>query len=163
MPSTSLIQKATLIVVCALIAWNIHKGLSVQEIGIPGFTIKFGPSQTNPKSKQTPDLRLSGSWRYEMQSAESGQRRHGALDLTADGDLVSGAMENPDPERVGERSAVEGTYVNGLLKLIRHTNQAGVVQEYRLSRDGNRFRGTFVNIGQVSGKFKDSGTIDIQR
>ena len=46
----SWITKVGLALVALLVVWNIYKGATVQEIGIPGFTFKFSP----PKPPEAP-------------------------------------------------------------------------------------------------------------
>jgi len=45
----SWIAKVAMVLVVVLVAWNIYKGVTVQEIGIPGFTFKFSGAPTPPK------------------------------------------------------------------------------------------------------------------
>lgn len=44
----SWIGKVAMVLVVVLVLWNIYKGVTVQEIGIPGFTFKFNPAPTPP-------------------------------------------------------------------------------------------------------------------
>jgi hypothetical protein len=145
--------KVILIAALVLIVWNIYKGATVQEIGIPGFTVKFG------SHRETVADAVNGSWRYDMRSSVTGNPYSGSLDLVVNGDLASGTMDSPD--RNVEKTAVEGTFVNGSLKLQRATNQDVVMQEYHLSKQGNRFVGTFQNVGQTSQRYLDQGTFEI--
>ena len=44
---TSLLMKLAIILVTIIVFWNLYKGATVSEIGIPGlFTIKFGDNKT---------------------------------------------------------------------------------------------------------------------
>jgi hypothetical protein len=43
-----------LVVFGLLIGWNLYKGITVREIGIPGFTVKFGPDEGSSPPKPTP-------------------------------------------------------------------------------------------------------------
>jgi hypothetical protein len=147
------LARIVLVLVVLLVIWNIYRGATVQKIGIPGlFSIDFGSTRS----------KLSGSWKYTLRSDVSQQAFNGSMDLAVDGDIVSGTMDNPDPQRSGERSSVHGNYVNGTLTLTRDTNRDGVMQEYRLTSNGAAFKGAFHNIGQT-GYFKDSGTFEIHR
>ena len=130
--------KVIVVLFAALVVWNIYKGATVQELGIPGLTIKFG-SRSEPREEVPPrDQALAGSWRYEMTSKVTGNKYVGAVDLAVTGNVVSGGMDNPDPTKNGERSPVQGNIVNETLTLRRDTNQNGIVQEYRLSKSGDR-------------------------
>jgi hypothetical protein len=163
--------KVVLVLVAALVVWNIYRGATVQEIGVPGFTMKFGPksgTQTDSGNSVSPppplEQALAGPWRYQMTSKVSGNRYDGALDLTATGNVVSGGMDNPDPTKKGEKSPVQGNVVNDTLTLRRDTNQSGIVQEYRLRRSGDGgFAGSFVNVGITSGPYQDAGEFRIFR
>ena len=148
-------MRIVLVLATLLVVWNIYKGATVQELGVPGFTIKFGSVARGSE--------ITGPWKYDLASDVSHQIFSGSVDLTADGSVVSGEMDNPDYQKPGERSGVRGTYVNGTLTLTRNTNTQGITQEYRLTRSADGFAGTFDNIGQTSGPYKDSGTIRIHR
>jgi len=150
----SWIPKVGMLLVALLIVWNIYKGVTVQEIGFPGFTFKFGTSSA-PSA-------LTGTWKYEMISDVSRQTLTGYMDLTADGIVITGEMDNPDRLNVGQKSAVKGTYVNGALSLTRDTNHEGIMQEYRLFPKGHEFSGTFRN-SVPEGYYKDSGIFRIHR
>jgi len=107
---------------------------------------------------------VAGQWKYKMRSSVSGATINGVLDLMVSGDLVSGEMDNPDPQKPGERSSLQGTVVGDSLTLRRTTNRNGVVQEYRLSRTGKELVGTFSNLGQLPGTyFADKGDIRLTR
>jgi hypothetical protein len=150
------------VLVSVLVVWNLYKGLTVQEVGVPGFTIKFGtPARDSPSNARGSEI--SGAWRYDLLSDVSNVPKRGALDLTVDGQLVSGVMDNPDPERPGERSAVHGTYIADALTLQRETNRQGIIQEYRIIRRDGGFSGSFQNVGQLEGRYKDSGKFSIHR
>jgi hypothetical protein len=97
--------RGALVLVTLLVLWNIYKGVTVQEIGIPGFTVKFNQSSRASE--------LTGSWTYDLRSDVSQERHNGYIELTADGNIISGAMDNPDQLNPGERSPVSGTYMNG--------------------------------------------------
>jgi hypothetical protein len=107
----SWIAKVGMVLVALLVVWNIYKGVTVQEIGFPGFTFKFGTS-VGPSA-------LAGSWKYEMFSDDSHQTYTGYMYLTADSNLITGEMDNPDPLNKGEKSPLRGTYTNGTLVLTR--------------------------------------------
>ena len=148
------LTKVLLAAALLLVGWNIYKGATVCEVGIPGFTVKFGC-----QSPSDPSNFLNGSWQYEMHSSVTGNPYSGTLDLTVSGDRVSGMMDSPDKKE--EKTAVEGTFVNGSLKLLRTTNQDGVMQEYHLQRQGDHLVGTFENVGQTSQRYKDNGTLQL--
>jgi len=150
-----------LVLAIFVVMWNLYKGITVQEVGLPGLTIKFGTAAHGPAP--TRGTEITGSWSYKLVSDVSHEPMLGALDLTADGSLVSGVMDNPDPERSGERSPVQGTYAADVLTLRRDTNRQGIVQEYRLARSKDGFTGTFKNVGQIEGRYKDSGQFSIHR
>ena len=147
------VTRVAFVLVILLVGWNIYKGATVQELGVPGFTLKFGSASHGSE--------ITGSWKYDVVSDVSHQSFSGAIDLTADGNVVSGEMDNPDYQKPGERSGVRGTYVNGTLTLTRNTNTQGIAQEYRLTSSADGFAGTFENVGQTSGPYKDNGTIRI--
>jgi hypothetical protein len=156
--------KAALTLFAAFVVWNIYKGATVQELGIPGFTVKFGGKSESAPSVPPLEQAIAGSWRYEMTSNVSGNKYVGAVDLVVTGNMVSGGMDNPDPTKQGERSSVQGNIINGTMTLRRDTNLNGISQEYRLSMKGDKtFAGSFSNVGITSGPYHDSGEIRIFR
>src|SRR5215472_2011736 len=54
----SWISKVGIILAVVLVAWNIYKGVTVQEIGIPGFTFNFNSPAPKPSD---PSAANSGS------------------------------------------------------------------------------------------------------
>ncbi len=58
------LPKVIWIAVGLLVVWNLYKGLTVQEIGIPGLTIKFGrvvlPSSPSAPPSQTTSCEIAG-------------------------------------------------------------------------------------------------------
>jgi hypothetical protein len=149
------LSKVVLIAALMLVVWNIYKGATVQEIGIPGLTVRFGSHRDIGAEA------LNGSWRYDMRSSVTGNPYSGSLDLTVSGERVSGTMDSPD--RNAEKTSIDGTFVNGTLRLLRPTNQDGVMQEYHLQKQGDHFVGTFQNVGQTSQRYRDSGTLQFHR
>ncbi len=55
----SWITKIGVLLAVVLVAWNIYKGVTVQEIGIPGFTFKFGATPAAPE-KPPADIDVNG-------------------------------------------------------------------------------------------------------
>lgn len=55
----SWIAKVAMVLVVVLVVWNIYKGVTVQEIGIPGFTFKFNTNATVP-DKPSADIDVNG-------------------------------------------------------------------------------------------------------
>ena len=150
----SWIAKVGMVLVVLLVGWNVYSGVHLHKVGIPPFALEFD-SSTGPSA-------LTGTWKYEMLSDLSHQPLTGYMDLTADGDVITGEMDNPDQLNKNERSAVKGQYINKTLTLTRNTNHDGVMQEYRLFPKDNGFSGTFKNLGQ-EGYYKDSGAFRIHR
>lgn len=111
-----------------------------------------------------PPPSVAGPWKYELHSKVSDANYRGAVDIIVSGNLISGEMDNPDPELAGQRSPIQGTIAGDLLTLMRTTNRHGVFQEYRLRRSGNALVGTFSNLGQLPGtRYADSGEVRLVR
>ena len=99
---------------------------------------------------------LTGTWEYTMYSNLSKETHKGRLNLTMDGDVVSGVMDQFDPSD----RAVSGTFKNGTLSMHRETRYKGTVQFYDLKKvNDKRFSGTFRNEGPEP----DNGKIEISR
>ena len=81
----------------------------------------------------------------------------GTLNLTIEGNVVTGVMDAPQS---GDKSGVEGFYVNDSLTLSRDTGaKTKTTQEYHLTGSGDRLSGTFQNVGV----YADHGTFEIYR
>ena len=107
---------------------------------------------------------IDGLWQYQLQSSVSNATLGGTITLTQSGNVLSGEMDNPDPERPNEKSPVQGSIANATLILRRDTNRNGITQEYRLHREGSSYVGDYSNIGQQPGShFADSGTFRLSR
>jgi hypothetical protein len=155
---SSWIPTAAFVIVVLLVLWNIYQGLTVCSLGIPGLTIQFSGC-----SKVTaPSARIDGVWKYKLES-DSGWTATGTIDLLSNNGVVSGTMDNPDPHRPGEKSPVEGKYLNESLILDRQTNQEGITQEYTLFWSGPRLAGSFKNIGNLKNLYRDSGKLELYR
>jgi hypothetical protein len=55
MENTSWFTRIGVIAILVLVVWNIYKGATVQELGIPGFTLKFGDHSPSNASKSPAD------------------------------------------------------------------------------------------------------------
>lgn len=100
---------------------------------------------------------VSGSWKYKMTSAVSGNTTRGSLRLTQDGTTVSGVLENTADK---SSSGVKGTLVGNSLELSREETRLNTVQNYSLTKQNdNKLVGTFENIGT----WPDRGKFEIER
>ena len=99
---------------------------------------------------------VTGVWDYTMRSNLDQRIHSGSIDLTMDGETVSGTMRMWDKTD----SAVKGTLKADSLSLVRETGMQGTVQFFDLKKVGDkRFAGTFRNEGSIP----DNGTITIAR
>ena len=135
--------------------WLAGVGAAVLS-GVLIWLITKPPS--GPPQSQSPPSSLTGAWKYKMTSSVSGRTYEGSMHLAQDGDIVTGEMDDPEGAVGGRTSGVKGTYVRGDLELSRGTGLS-TNQEYRLTGTGDQLRGTFQN----TGKFPDSGTMEIKR
>ena len=55
MENTSWFTRIGAIAIVVLVVWNLYKGATVQEIGIPGFTFKFGNQSSSKESNNPPN------------------------------------------------------------------------------------------------------------
>jgi hypothetical protein len=99
---------------------------------------------------------VTGVWDYTMRSNLDQRIHTGSLDLTMDGETVSGTMRMWDKTD----SAVKGTFKADSLSFVRETGMQGTVQFFELKKVSDKgFAGTFRNEGSVP----DNGTITIAR